>query len=87
MSGERDGASAPRDAVDITTSMAQENGFDTGPPNGVNGLDRHGTTLTNGDAKPDTWIPIEEHVLWKPTRKVKAISIGAGFSGMFADPQ
>jgi hypothetical protein len=32
--------------------------------------------------KPDSWIPIEEHVLGKPQRKVKIISIGCGFSGM-----
>lgn len=31
--------------------------------------------------KPDSWIPVEEHVLGKPQRKVKVISIGCGFSG------
>lgn len=31
--------------------------------------------------RPDSWIPIEEHVLHKPQRKVKMISIGCGFSG------
>jgi hypothetical protein len=31
--------------------------------------------------KPDSWIPVEEHALGKPQRKVKVISIGCGFSG------
>lgn len=33
--------------------------------------------------KPDSWIPVEEHVLGKPQVKVKVISIGCGFSGLY----
>ena len=51
----------------------------------------HGTTNSTGLApanlrrapRPDSWIPVEEHVLHKPQRKVKMISIGCGFSGMY----
>ena len=59
----------------------------------ANYVESHGMTnsATDGVAKhisrpppfkPDSWIPIEEHVLGKPQRKVKIISIGCGFSGM-----
>lgn len=40
--------------------------------------------LSNGSYpvhKEDNWIPIREEVLWKPTRKLRVVSIGAGFSG------
>lgn len=35
--------------------------------------------------REDNWIPIREEVLWKPTRKLRVVSIGAGFSGKKAD--
>ncbi|KAK2807578.1 hypothetical protein FQN51_000011 [Onygenales sp. PD_10] len=34
------------------------------------------------DANPHNWIPIREEVLLKPSRKIRVISIGAGFSGL-----
>ncbi|KAK4942831.1 hypothetical protein LTR66_014662 [Elasticomyces elasticus] len=66
----------PRDAIDIASSRAP-NGFETG---GEHGLNDHPNSLAEG--KPKNWIPIAEHVLWKPTKKVKLISIGCGFSGL-----
>lgn len=50
----------------------------------------NGVTVTNGtngnsarrEYKPDSYIPVEEHVLLHPTQKTKVISIGCGFSGM-----
>jgi hypothetical protein len=64
--------------IDIATSLAPL-GVDTGEPSGRS----HSNGIQNGDAvgKPKNWIPIAEHVLWKPQRKVKIISIGCGFSG------
>lgn len=64
--------------IDIATSLAPS-GVDTGEPSGR----PHSNGMQNGDAvsKPKNWIPIAEHVLWKPQRKVKMISIGCGFSG------
>ncbi|KAJ9646660.1 hypothetical protein H2204_000352 [Knufia peltigerae] len=41
------------------------------------------TNDTNGvSAHPKNWIPIAEHVLGKPQRKLRVISIGCGFSGL-----
>ena len=37
--------------------------------------------LNGSGNKPENWIPIREEVLWKPARKLRLISIGAGFSG------
>lgn len=37
--------------------------------------------VSNSELRPRTWIPVREEVLWKPTRKIRVISIGAGFSG------
>ncbi len=31
---------------------------------------------------PDNWVPVRDKVLFKPHRRLKVISIGAGFSGM-----
>lgn len=39
------------------------------------------TSVEHAQPKKD-WIPMEEHVLWKPKQKVKVISIGCGFSGL-----
>lgn len=60
-----------QDPIDIATATAA-NGVDTGESRVVNG---------HSSGKPKNWIPIAEHVLWKPQRKVKMISIGCGFSG------
>lgn len=73
--GRLEAVETPRDAIDIASARAP-NGFDTG---GENGLNDHPNSLVDG--KPKNWIPIAEHVLWKPTKKVKLISIGCGFSG------
>lgn len=37
----------------------------------------------SAESSPENWIPIREEVLYKPARKIKIISIGAGFSGQF----
>lgn len=37
--------------------------------------------MTNGHTKPSKWIPIREEVVYKPTRRLRVVSIGAGFSG------
>jgi hypothetical protein len=78
---------AASDAVDTATSLAP-NGFDHGGAVNGNGASNgacndngaHGDTQVVGRAK--NWIPIAEHVLYAPQRKVKMISIGCGFSGM-----
>jgi hypothetical protein len=85
-------AVAASDAVDIATSLAP-NGFDHGGAvngNGVSNGVTNGVSNGNGahsdaqvEGKPKNWIPIAEHVLHAPVRKVKMISIGCGFSGMF----
>jgi hypothetical protein len=73
-----------RDAIDIASSLVP-NGVEMGTPNATNGVSNsHSNGKTNG--KPKNWIPIAEHVLWKPERKVKIISIGCGFSGESATP-
>ena len=56
----------------------------------AHGITNGMTTVTNGtngtsarrEYKPDSYIPVEEHVLLQPTQKTKVISIGCGFSGM-----
>jgi hypothetical protein len=37
----------------------------------------------NGETihKAGNWIPIREEVLWKPTRRLRVVSVGAGLSG------
>lgn len=56
--------------------MAQSNGHMEGAPNGTTNGD-----VVDGEQVPKNWIPIREEVLWEPSRRVKVISIGAGFSG------
>jgi hypothetical protein len=65
------------EGVDAAANYAQSHGMANGATNGVT----NGTTH-RPSYKPDSWIPVEEHVLGKPRRKVKVISIGCGFSGM-----
>ncbi|KAI9874579.1 MAG: hypothetical protein M1830_009589, partial [Pleopsidium flavum] len=66
-----------RDLVDIASHVAAESANPIPEEAHTNGS-TNGTTTE----KPHNWIPIAEHVLWKPTRKVKVISIGCGFSGL-----
>lgn len=33
------------------------------------------------DRVPVSWVPIREEPLWKPFRRLRVVSIGAGFSG------
>ncbi|KAH8810645.1 hypothetical protein F5884DRAFT_779950 [Xylogone sp. PMI_703] len=52
--------------------------FETTPNGGLGN-----TGLPNGHGKKSAnWIPIREAPLWKPFRKLKVITIGAGFSGL-----
>jgi hypothetical protein len=85
-----------RDAFGIANEAAQQRAAQGTPVEAGEGADsaaNHGMIngapqgVTNGihyspPFKPDSWIPIAEHVLGKPQRKVKVISIGCGFSGM-----
>ena len=85
-----------RDAFGIANDEAQQRAEQGAPVQAGEGVDaaanyaqRHGVTngAINGmphrpSYKPDSWIPVEEHVLGKPQQKVKVISIGCGFSGM-----
>ena len=53
----------------------------TGPEAGTSEhSERHGPQTMGG--KPANWIPLEEHALWKPTRKIRMVMIGCGFSGL-----
>lgn len=63
--------------ADEGADSAANNGMINGAPQGVTNGIHYSPPL-----KPDSWIPIAEHVLGKPQRKVKVISIGCGFSGM-----
>jgi hypothetical protein len=65
------------EGVDAAANYAQSYGMINGATNGVTNSMPHRPPF-----KPDSWIPVEEHVLGKPWRKVKVISIGCGFSGM-----
>jgi hypothetical protein len=60
------------EGVDAAANYVESHGMTNGTPDGA-----HPPPF-----KPDSWIPIEEHVLGKPQRKVKIISIGCGFSGV-----
>jgi hypothetical protein len=63
--------------VDAATNYVESHGMTNGATDSVAKHISHPPPF-----KPDSWIPIEEHVLGKPQRKVKIISIGCGFSGM-----
>jgi hypothetical protein len=63
--------------IDIATTVAV-NGVDSGHSNNTKAV----AATVNGTSKDArNWIPIAEHVLLEPQRKVKIISIGCGFSG------
>ena len=66
--------------VDAAANYAQSHGTPNGVTNGVTNGTAHRPTY-----KPDSWIPVGEHVLGKPQRKVKVISIGCGFSGTYVN--
>jgi hypothetical protein len=81
-----------RDTFGLANERAQQRA-EQGTPIQANYVESHGMTNSAPDGvgkhtshpppfKPDSWIPIEEHVLGKPQRKVKIISIGCGFSGV-----
>lgn len=85
-----------RDAFSTANEGAQERAEQGGDVENGQGVDAasnyreaHGTTNSTGLApqnlkvrpRPDSYIPVEEHVLFAPQRKVKMISIGCGFSG------
>ncbi len=71
-------------AVNHATSHGMTNGTTNGTTNGMtNGMTNGAKGGSSKSAyKPDSWMPLEEHVLLHPTRKTKVISIGCGFSGM-----
>jgi hypothetical protein len=78
------------DPIGLASDMAG-NGVDQPPQNGTHtNSDTNGhnnaangqNNATNGLHRSQNWIPLAEHVLWKPERKVKMISIGCGFSGL-----
>lgn len=85
-----------RDIVDIASQAAAISPDPITHPHEAhaNGANGHTDGMANGrsaeangidaEGKPHNWIPIAEHVLWKPTRKVRMISIGCGFSGTLA---
>ncbi|KAI9810465.1 MAG: hypothetical protein M1827_006241 [Pycnora praestabilis] len=50
--------------------MVQRNGAADGIANG------------GGSGKPDNWIPVREEVMNEPCRKMRVVTIGAGFSGL-----
>jgi hypothetical protein len=57
-------------------NYAATRGVTNGVTKGTNG------TSARREYKPDSYIPVEEHVLLHPTQETKVISIGCGFSGM-----
>ena len=65
------------EGVDAAVNYVESHGMTNGATNGVAKHSSHPPPF-----KHDSWIPIEDHVLGKPQRKVKTISIGCGFSGM-----
>jgi hypothetical protein len=65
------------EGADAAANYVESHGMTNSAPNGVAKHISHPPPF-----KPDSWIPIEEHVLRKPQRNVKIISIGCGFSGM-----
>jgi hypothetical protein len=65
------------EGVDAAANCVESHGMTNGTHDGVA---KHASYPP--PFKPDSWIPIEEHVLGKPQRKVKIISIGCGFSGV-----
>jgi hypothetical protein len=65
------------EGVDAAANYAQSHGMTNGATNVVTS-----SIPRRPPFKPDSWIPVEEHVLGKPRRKVKVLSIGCGFSGM-----
>ena len=65
------------EGADAATNCVKSNGMANGATDSVAKHISHPPPF-----KPDSWIPIEEHVLGKPQRNVKIISIGCGFSGM-----
>ena len=65
------------EGVDAAANYVEPQGMTNSAPNGVAKHISHPPPF-----KPNSWIPIEEHVLGKPQRKVKVISIGCGFSGV-----
>jgi hypothetical protein len=85
--------SPSRDAVSIATEIAPNN-IDTGSKlNVTSGSD--GSSIINSIKNAfssavsfdhaeyrETSIPVSERVLWEPEQKIKAISIGCGFSGL-----
>ena len=73
-----------QDPVDVL-SNSLTNSSTSGLTNGLKEESSLGNGhVRNGDDalhEAENWIPIREEVLWKPTRKVRVVSIGAGFSG------
>jgi hypothetical protein len=65
------------EGTDAAANYVESHGMTNSAPDGVAKHISHPPPF-----KPDSWIPIEEHVLGKPRRKVKIISIGCGFSGV-----
>lgn len=38
-------------------------------------------TVEQPHSKPANWVDVRDEVLWKPHRRLRVITIGAGFSG------
>jgi len=68
------------DLVNIASNIAADSIPEQAHTNDMNEA-TNGSTNGTATGKPHNWIPISEHVLWKPMWKVKIISIGCGFSG------
>jgi len=64
------------EGVDGAANYVESHAMTNGATDGVAKRNSHPPPF-----KPDSWIPIEEHVLGNTQRKVKIISIGCGFSG------
>ena len=68
-----------QDVMDIATEPAADG--DPHNPKAVTTTVKEANGSNEAHEKVKNWIPIAEHVLWEPQRKVKVISIGCGFSG------
>ena len=56
--------------------------------NGVKhaGDDHINGVVTHGQQKPANWVDVRDEFLGKPHRRLRVITIGAGFSGMLDGP-
>jgi hypothetical protein len=67
--------------VDVTVPQHEQKWIPNGSPTISNGEVHIEQPINMENQRPKNWVEIRDEVLWKPHRRLRVITIGAGFSG------